>query len=192
MKRHRHFLLFSPLLLLTGCVIDVHYCFRTQLYNYSGHGITAIVTRDNDFTPFCVDGEFPEVFFTIYDGEEVKMTHTATEWILEDNEKMEIVWFPGYPEEYFKELGRDTLTVYFFHADTLRAHPWEEIREKKQILARYDITRTEMYNLRSNGGLFYIYYPPTPEMKEIRMWPSYDEILSQCEIKTFTPIRPKP
>lgn len=38
------------------------------------------------------------------------------------------------------QLSSDTLSVFFFDADTLHAYAWEEIQQDYKILARYDLS----------------------------------------------------
>lgn len=188
MKKTRPLLLFLPLLLLTGCCMDIEYHFEVRMYNYSGHDIVSAIYRDYDRNRFCINDEFPETFFYGYDEATDELrAFEATEFIQKDNEAETLMWYNETPGNYFY-YNDNLLTVYIFHADTLRAHPWEEICEKKKILARYDITNEDLKKLRCSNSLCKIYYPPTPEMKDIKMWPSYEEILSQYEVKTFTAI----
>ena len=76
----------------------------------------------------------------------------------------------GKVEEIFKYLPKDTLSVYFFHPDTLAKYPWETIRKEYNILKRYDLSIEDMQLLD-----YEIAYPPTEMMKDIKMYPPYGE-----------------
>ncbi len=76
----------------------------------------------------------------------------------------------GTVEEYFQEfLPKDTLSVYFFHPDTLKKYPWETIRKDYNILKRYDLSIQDMQMLD-----YEVVYPPTEAMKDIKMYPPYE------------------
>ncbi len=68
-------------------------------------------------------------------------------------------------EEVFEDLQTDTLSIFIFDGDTLANYDWENIRANYKVLKRYDIS---LENINDIGT---IAYPPTEEMKEIKMWP---------------------
>jgi hypothetical protein len=78
-------------------------------------------------------------------------------------------------ENVFKNrLPSDTLSIYFFHADTLRNHSWETIRDEYMILKRYDLSLEDIKSLdKSDRGRPQrtITYPPSSEMEGMRMYP---------------------
>ncbi|MDR1681323.1 MAG: hypothetical protein LBS12_06035, partial [Prevotellaceae bacterium] len=43
-------------------------------------------------------------------------------------------------ENYFEQLPSDTLSVFYFHSDTLDKYTWEEIQRDYKILQRYDLS----------------------------------------------------
>lgn len=43
-------------------------------------------------------------------------------------------------EENYRLLPSDTLSIYVFHADTLRNNTWSVIRDKSMYLKRYDLS----------------------------------------------------
>ena len=73
-------------------------------------------------------------------------------------------------ESEFKTLPKDTLSVYFFHPDTLAKYPWETIRKDYNILKRYDLSIEDMQLLD-----YEIVYPPTEAMEKMKMYPPYEE-----------------
>ena len=72
-------------------------------------------------------------------------------------------------EEIFR-MSNDTIRIFIFDADTLVKYSWEEISRNYNILQRYDLTLKDMELLKHD-----IYYPPTPAMRNIKMWPPYSE-----------------
>ncbi len=73
------------------------------------------------------------------------------------------------PEEIFDRLPNDTLSIYFFHPDTLSIYNWNEIRNEYKVLKRYDISLEDFRLLNLE-----IPYPPTIEMENIRQFPEYE------------------
>ena len=71
-------------------------------------------------------------------------------------------------KEYYKNHNiKDYLHLFVLDVDTLANYSWSEIRERNLILVRYDLTYKDI-------ELFLpLYYPPTPEMRDIKMWPPY-------------------
>ena len=66
----------------------------------------------------------------------------------------------------------DTIRVFVFDSEKYNETDWSTIRDQYLILLRYDFTKAELDAL---GWL--IAYPPTPEMKDIKMWPPYEEVI---------------
>ena len=70
----------------------------------------------------------------------------------------------------------DTIRVFVFDSEKYNETDWSTIRDQYLILLRYDFTKAELDAL---GWL--IAYPPTPEMKDIKMWPPYEEVIKNAE-----------
>ncbi len=66
------------------------------------------------------------------------------------------------------ECGLDTLCVFVFNADTLEFYGWDYVKEHYLIAQRYDLTLNDLYRLD-----WQLAFPPTPEMRDIKMWPPY-------------------
>jgi len=73
-------------------------------------------------------------------------------------------------ENVFKTYKNDTLSIFFFNRDTLRKYPWETIRKDYNILKRYDLSIQDIQLLD-----YEISYPPNEAMKEMKMYPPYEE-----------------
>ena len=76
--------------------------------------------------------------------------------------------FCMYKEVVFNSLPADTLSIYIFSKDTLDRYDWAVIQSEYKVLQRYDISYDDF--VRFHGQF---YYPPTPGMKNIHMWPRY-------------------
>lgn len=70
--------------------------------------------------------------------------------------------------EWYGYLKTDTLCFFILNSDTLNKYPWEEIRKDYKILRRYDLSLQDLEYLE-----YKIYYPPTPKMRDIKMYPPY-------------------
>lgn len=57
-------------------------------------------------------------------------------------------------EQFYEQLPSDTLSLYFFHPDTLNTYNWSTIRSQYKVLKRYDLSIQDL-QLRN----FTISYP---------------------------------
>ncbi len=58
--------------------------------------------------------------------------------------------------------------VFVFNADTLETHGWDYAKEHNMVMQRYDLSLTDLQNLN-----WTLTFPPTEEMRNIKMWPPY-------------------
>jgi len=77
--------------------------------------------------------------------------------------------FYRYQYRRFKDC--DTLCLYIFDADTVEKYSWDDVKLGYMIIKRYDLDFTN--DLKEFD--YTIYYPPTPIMKEIPMYPPYED-----------------
>lgn len=68
----------------------------------------------------------------------------------------------------------DTLRLFLFHRDSVNYLGWNKIRDDYMVLVRYDLSQEDIYRLG-----FKIHYPPTEAMKDIHMYPPYEEVLEK-------------
>jgi hypothetical protein len=68
----------------------------------------------------------------------------------------------------FKHSQTDTIVFFLFDANTLETMPWDIVMKKYLILQRFDVSLQDMQRLN-----WTITYPPTVEMKDIKMYPPY-------------------
>lgn len=73
-------------------------------------------------------------------------------------------------ENVFPGLPKDTLSIYIFSEDTLKSYDWGKVKEDYKILSRYDLSLDDLKKLN-----WTVTYPPTEEMKKMRMYPSYSK-----------------
>lgn len=60
-----------------------------------------------------------------------------------------------------------------------RNDAWLKAMEETDVLLRYDLSINDMNRFRDKTGMVTLYYPPTPEMKDIKMWPPYEETINE-------------
>lgn len=78
---------------------------------------------------------------------------------------------PGMNEnQLFEYMSVDTMSIFFFDPDTLAKYEWKIIREEYKILIRYDFSHADLRQLN-----WRIDYPPTKQMKDMKMFPPYKE-----------------
>ena len=70
----------------------------------------------------------------------------------------------------------DTVRVFVLDKKQYDETDWDTIRDQYLILQRYDFAKADLNFLG-----WHIAYPPTPEMKDIKMWPSYEEAIKNAE-----------
>ena len=84
----------------------------------------------------------------------------------------------------------DTLSLYIFDSYYLNSEvwvpgedgghfespAWDDAILNYKIMARYDLSHEDMNHLRDDDGLVRVHYPPTPEMKDIKMYPGYEQL----------------
>lgn len=68
--------------------------------------------------------------------------------------------------ERMSYLQLDTLSIYFFHPDTLSLYDWDVIRNDYKVLKRYDLSIEDLNSLN-----FTVPYPPTAEMEGMKQYP---------------------
>ncbi len=69
--------------------------------------------------------------------------------------------FYNSPLEVFKQYGVDTLSLYIIETG------------KPQIIQRYDVSVADMDDLVGKHRASWLSFPPTEEMRNIKMWPPY-------------------
>jgi hypothetical protein len=133
--------------------MDIKY--RALLYNNSAHsinGYAAIPYRDSRMYPMYPDFSLPmtsQYVQKVSTGRKESIYYNSASW-----------------DQIFRDLPADTLSIYVFHSDTLTKYPWEEIRNRYNILARYDLSLQDLTVLD-----FKVPYPPDQRMQDMKVFP---------------------
>ena len=107
-------------------------------------------------------------FYSAYPDTVLPSTAPSPLWVLFPGEKTLVYISSGGYEEIIKDLPKDTLSVFFFNEDTLKAYNWQIIRSDYKILVRYDLSFNDLKILN-----WTIPYPPTEAMRNMKMYPPY-------------------
>lgn len=84
-------------------------------------------------------------------------------------------WLLSETKDWISEMSStDTLRLFLFHRDSVDYLGWDKIRDDYMVLVRYDLSQEDIYRLG-----FKIHYPPTEAMKDIHMYPPYEEVLEK-------------
>ena len=74
-------------------------------------------------------------------------------------------WGNGKYRKFFKENHIDTLSVFIINSDTLKYYGYDYVARNNVILARYDLSISDMERL------FYCFpYPPSPIMSRMKVY----------------------
>ena len=84
-------------------------------------------------------------------------------------------WDPNPINYLFSDISY--LSVFVLHADTVRKYSWDEIRDSYNIIVRYDLSKDDV---KSFTG-YTIPFPPTEAMRDMKMWPPYEEVRKRYE-----------
>jgi hypothetical protein len=63
-----------------------------------------------------------------------------------------------------------TISIFLFTVDTLDKYPWSQIKKDNKILQRYALSVDDLIKLD-----WKVTYPPSPQMKDMKMYPPYKE-----------------
>ena len=82
-----------------------------------------------------------------------------------------------------EHLPEGILSVFVIHTDTLLCCPWEQIKADNNYLIRYDLSYNDIvrFSTSQDSYEFHIPFPPTEAMRDMKMWPPYDEVRKRYE-----------
>ena len=70
----------------------------------------------------------------------------------------------------------DTFSVFILDEDVYYLCSWLDICKNYKVLSRYDLSGDDIINLQ-----YTVPYPPSPAMKDMKMYPPYEKILKEVE-----------
>lgn len=90
----------------------------------------------------------------------------------------------------YKYYKTDTLSFFIFDNSLIDRkgmndwewvqRAWDNVAKNYKVMARYDLSLEDLNELRDEEGVITIHYPPSLEMKDIKMWPPYEEVIKNA------------
>lgn len=197
MKKHTLFLHLLAALFFTGCTDDTFDIIFGGLYDYpiyylhvirnnSGFDIFSYQAANNIWAPTVYpDTLLPESFnnkenrfFCCYDPETDARTDTlgrirpgtdGKDWCYPWKRARRL-----YEQQFEKDFPAGYYSVIILSYESYLEKGWEGIRDDYDILVRYDLTYDNLKVLNDT-----IPFPPTEAMKNMKMWPPYEEVVKK-------------
>lgn len=177
-------LLLTSLLALSCCYEYFTISPAAYLTNNSPHEIV-VYWAEKTPAPFCFENKvYPDTtlpaFYYYYDYEMAQDSascYAPTKNIISIGASANVGdWDPNPINYLFSDISR--LSVFILHADTIRKHSWDEIRDSYNIIVRYDLSKDDV---KSFAG-YAIPFPPTEAMRDMKMWPPYEEVRKRYDM----------
>ena len=184
MKKNSIIFLIVGALSMTGCMVDYDYYFLHTIKNNSDIAIFSYQAANNHIAPTVYpDTLLPEDYYTYYGYGGTDPSDSLG--IIPSNECGFDMCLPfDYPRWYFdrrrfeKYFPAGFYSVFIISYDTFKEKGWEGIRNDYDILVRYDLTYDDLKALKDT-----IPFPPTEKMKDMKMYPPYEEVGKKYLIK---------
>ena len=190
MKKRDFITLFLATLCLMGCELlgmdaEPHY-MRFMRNNSNLFIFTYQAANTKDCPTVYPDTLLPVIFntqenrFFIYENPDMDNTTDTLGIICPGTFREDYCSFwgnthPRFQREYFeKEFPAGYYSVFILSYETYLEKGWEGIRDDYDILVRYDLTYDNLKALNDT-----IPFPPSEAMKEMKMWPPYEEVVSK-------------
>ena len=79
---------------------------------------------------------------------------------------------------FWNEINtKNGLTIFMFDSLTAYRVPIEQVVKEYKVLARYYLSAEQIHIYKHSDHP--LHFPPTPEMADIKMWPSYEELIQK-------------
>ena len=173
---------------LGGCFFDFESPAGLEpavyLENNSEHGI--VVCWNYCYSYYIpdqiirTDTLLPEQYYSSSFDDELDgpAPHNPLRFIIEPGDKSCVECLETNPlEELYADLPHDTLSVFILHADTVRQCSWEQICADNNIVVRYDLSKKDVLSFKNHV----VPFPPTEAMRDMKMWPPYEEVRKRYE-----------
>lgn len=91
------------------------------------------------------------------------------------------LWHSGdtFENTFVHIVKNDTLSLFIYDRDTLEAYDWSDIRKEGKLIVRYDLSLSDIKKVTSDGKHPSAPFPPTMKMKNIHMYPPYEEVIAK-------------
>ena len=173
---------------LVGCFIDVYSDYLHYIRNNSDFDIFSYQAANTKYGPTVYpDTLLPDElytdpsggkFFYCYDSE--TGSNTDTLGIIRSKSysvARGIVWdyYRAFSKKDFdKQFKAGYYSIFMISYNKYKEKGWEGIRNDYDILVRYDLTYDNLKALNDT-----IPFPPSETMKDMKMWPPYEEVIKR-------------
>lgn len=79
--------------------------------------------------------------------------------------KIDILYFEENLQNQFSKYPNDTICLFILNTNTIKNNPWDSIRSRYNILARYDLSSQDIINRN-----FKIEYPYDSSLGKLKVW----------------------
>ena len=130
---------------------------------------------------YCVNFTFPGEKTSLYEDLDTTMTsyHGRVCQVDVLPQTSRRISSPADTFEEWIPKGSEFFSLFVF--EQLPGSSGSELYENDEYYVRYDLTLDDIYSLCDNDGVLHVSYPPSPEMKHIKMWPPYEEVIKNAE-----------
>ena len=156
MKRLFFPVFLSSMLIMTGCP-GRHRFYDWGMANNSNYDIFVF------YDLYLAKHPYPDTLFSF--------DHTYINIVNAYSSKRDMDHYPL--DVIISRMPSDTLSFFFFHADTVKKYSLEMLQRDYKILVRYDLSSEDIRRLKNNYGIPEIPYPPDERMKNMKMYPPY-------------------
>ena len=171
---------------LTGCIVDYDYYFLHTIQNNSDIDIFSYQAANNNYAPTVYpDTLLPEAYSSWYGYGDTNSDPSDTLGIIPPNTFGYDWCLPfDYPRWFFdrgrfdKYFPAGYYSVFILSLDAYKEKGWDGIRNDYDILVRYDLTFDDLKALKDT-----IPFPPTEKMKDMKMYPPYEEVVSALPLE---------
>ena len=122
---------------------------------------------------FCNESDYDVFVDRSYDHPDTSLLHTQNVmtpgWDLKvESQSTNDEAFLSRGSYESKFIRMDTLIAFVFNADTLSVYGWDYVKEHNMVAQRYELSLFDLQNLN-----WRLTFPPSEEMRNIKMWPPY-------------------
>ena len=99
--------------------------------------------------------------------------------ILPNTKQHDELWIGSW-KKYFKDF--EYYSIFILDIDTLNNSSWQDIQKGNKFMVRFDLSEYDISKLETReeeGYLLTLSFPPDERMKDIHMYPPYEEVLAK-------------
>lgn len=182
-------------MLVTSCIMDYEinptepYAPQACIENHSDHPIVVCEASHTRMQPTVYpDTLLPKYLFIYYEDDKYYEDSKVVEYFGTPSDTTDhyALMPPGdwqYAllsphkfswETFCEQFPAGYYSVFFIDGETVFEKSWADIRKDNDYIVRYDLTYYDLLELDLT-----IPFPPTEDMRDMKMWPPYEEVMSR-------------